>query len=694
MTHKKFRFLLEDRKLSRKSYIIIAATLLILGLSLAVTQWHINDDAFISFRYAKNLAAGRGLVYNPGELVKGYTNFLWTMIIALGIKIGQSPVALSLVLGILFFLGTMLLCLKISSILTDNLLLRLLPLALLASSKTAINWATGGLETSLCSFLLLSGIFFFLKNKLKEYSTQNTILQSLSFTLAMMTRPDAALITAVFSISFMVDSFRKTTVKESLRRMIFLAAPFLLIYLPYFLWRYNYYGFLFPNTFYAKNAGKTHFKLGFLYLKYFFRNYPLFWIIPAAAAVYYAASRLIRKRTVQIIPGALPLIFSLLLFFFYIFKVGGDFMSFRFMAPVFPVFYFLIVISIRPIKRKTLISVLILSISIAGFLTGIRLPRQIESIQSLRYHIKNQRWDRIGKYLKKRLPSDTVIATTAAGAGPFYSGLTTIDILGLTDHYVAQKKMDNADKGSTIGHSKYADRAYLKRRKVNLVFSFVHNTTPFSATFPKNKNEVVIKLWGNRAVTAQLLTKTDKLEKLFKNQKLYHYQIYKEKTPKEILPGKIITSQWKIRDFLDPGNAVSEKKHSVNCKTIIITRMFEDARKCLIEDECRVIKKDFTFAAGNLIPNKDLALVIRSDFWHNCILDCMINGKAALRTTIEANTNRERFEYRTVIIPGKHITKTNQRISLSVKKGRDFAPFFIWIVQHKKSTRPVNPEKN
>lgn len=40
------------------------------------------DDAFIPFRYARNLAEGYGLVYNPGEFVEGFTNLLWTLLVA------------------------------------------------------------------------------------------------------------------------------------------------------------------------------------------------------------------------------------------------------------------------------------------------------------------------------------------------------------------------------------------------------------------------------------------------------------------------------------------------------------------------------------------------------------------------------------------------------------------------------------
>ena len=49
------------------------------------------DDAFISFRYAENWVAGRGLVFNAGEQVEGYTNFSWTMLCALGMQLGIEP---------------------------------------------------------------------------------------------------------------------------------------------------------------------------------------------------------------------------------------------------------------------------------------------------------------------------------------------------------------------------------------------------------------------------------------------------------------------------------------------------------------------------------------------------------------------------------------------------------------------------
>ena len=59
-----------------------------------------KDDAFISFRYARNLAAGNGLVFNVGERVEGITNFLWTISFVPFSRLGVDLVQVSQLLGI------------------------------------------------------------------------------------------------------------------------------------------------------------------------------------------------------------------------------------------------------------------------------------------------------------------------------------------------------------------------------------------------------------------------------------------------------------------------------------------------------------------------------------------------------------------------------------------------------------------
>jgi hypothetical protein len=59
---------------------------IILGmLAVSFMMIHRNfipDDAYITYRYARNLSLGRGFVYNPGEHVLGTTTPLYTLLLA------------------------------------------------------------------------------------------------------------------------------------------------------------------------------------------------------------------------------------------------------------------------------------------------------------------------------------------------------------------------------------------------------------------------------------------------------------------------------------------------------------------------------------------------------------------------------------------------------------------------------------
>src|SRR5689334_14244881 len=65
---------------SRVRLVVLLATV-VLGVAWAWKLLWCSDDAYISFRYAANLLDGYGLVWNPGERVEGYTNFLWLIIV-------------------------------------------------------------------------------------------------------------------------------------------------------------------------------------------------------------------------------------------------------------------------------------------------------------------------------------------------------------------------------------------------------------------------------------------------------------------------------------------------------------------------------------------------------------------------------------------------------------------------------------
>jgi hypothetical protein len=52
---------------------------------------HANEDAYITFRFARNLAEGGGLAYNAGERTFGFTSPLWTLWCALGQRLFGDP---------------------------------------------------------------------------------------------------------------------------------------------------------------------------------------------------------------------------------------------------------------------------------------------------------------------------------------------------------------------------------------------------------------------------------------------------------------------------------------------------------------------------------------------------------------------------------------------------------------------------
>ena len=83
-----------------------ASLAMILGVAGAARMAWVCDDAFISFRYAENLVRGLGLVYNAGERVEGYSNFLWTLGTALGMRLGVDPEQWTVVWGVIFYAAT------------------------------------------------------------------------------------------------------------------------------------------------------------------------------------------------------------------------------------------------------------------------------------------------------------------------------------------------------------------------------------------------------------------------------------------------------------------------------------------------------------------------------------------------------------------------------------------------------------
>src|SRR4030042_1361768 len=81
------------------SFIFVIIGLILFFHALCVSRYTV-DDAYISFRYAENAAKGYGLVFNPGERVEGYTNFLWVILLAGFYWIGANTLLAAKAIGI------------------------------------------------------------------------------------------------------------------------------------------------------------------------------------------------------------------------------------------------------------------------------------------------------------------------------------------------------------------------------------------------------------------------------------------------------------------------------------------------------------------------------------------------------------------------------------------------------------------
>ena len=226
----------------------------------AWAAWHaylyrfLCDDAYISFRYVENALIGRGLVFNPGERVEGYTNFLWVIeLIALrwitDWSIESLAFSLTSIYTVGFFIAAALLAYRTPLDLNKRIVC-VITLAGLAMNRNVAVWTTSGLETRQFSFFILLAVLLLTT---RETTVKRTIAASMAMVLATLTRPDSLLLwgcAGLWIISIHWRDFPKL-VKLSLAWGV----PFCAFVGAHFLWRYNYYGEWLPNTYYAKVIG-------------------------------------------------------------------------------------------------------------------------------------------------------------------------------------------------------------------------------------------------------------------------------------------------------------------------------------------------------------------------------------------------------------------------------------------------------
>jgi arabinofuranosyltransferase len=450
----------------------LVLTLIVIELAIAAwTNRFIQDDAFISFRYADNLVNGYGLVWNPGERVEGYTNFLWTVAMSIPLYLRSDPVTFSFVFGIMLFICSLALTYKASVLICGSREVGLLTVLLLGTNYTFLSYATGGLETQLQACLFAAGMYIVLRSiHACEWRTTAMVELSIVLSLAMLTRPDSLLLLVVILPAGLFFVLRQQApYRDKLTKVLALILPVTVVVATWTLWRQWYYGDLLPNTFYAKASSITSPSRGLFYVYKFLVSYLL---VPFPLLCLVALKRLISGRNTKV----LLCLALILLWTSYVVKVGGDFMEFRLLVPVMPLMFlviaWLIFLFVRQAEIQATLFVLVLlgSLHHASTFGEYSSIHRIRAIRQLYAYVKNEDsdWAEIGRVLGRSFgySPDVSIATTAAGAIPFYSRLNTIDMHGMNDRWVARY---GDLVGSEPGHQRVAPFSYLLARRVNLV---------------------------------------------------------------------------------------------------------------------------------------------------------------------------------------------------------------------------------
>jgi MFS family permease len=440
----------------------------IAGAAIVSQAWYFNwklDDSYISFVYARNWVEGHGVVFNVGEKVEGYTCFLWVALMALGIWLGVDVERWSTALGVASALGTVAVTGALAAELSPPRWRRwaIVPVLCLAFWPPLSWWAASGMETTLFTFLPTLAVWWHIRTRAVS------LLAPVTLALAAMTRPEGWLLSAILCL----DALRQ----RGTRGLAYIAS-FTAVFAPYFAWRTWYYGYLLPNTFYAKvGASDAQLWRGVKYLKLFLADWGA--VLLLSAVVYFFAAMSQEKHRggsdVQDLAGQaarfhllLPVYLFLACYCVYVVVVGGDIFHFhRFWVPIVPLLTVLmwaaVVCGLSSSRRKRFATVALAMLAV--WWNG---NSAIGALRAQQPHVRKERFlltgsKATGRCLRGRAAPEDAIAAIGIGALRYYSERSVIDMLGLTDLHIAREVQVPMGQG-LAGHEKYDSQYVLSRR--------------------------------------------------------------------------------------------------------------------------------------------------------------------------------------------------------------------------------------
>jgi arabinofuranosyltransferase len=469
--------------------------LLALGLILLVhlEQWSfLCDDAFISFRYARNFGEHGAPVYNldPLEKVEGYTNPLWMVVLALGVVVGLMPEQLAPVLTAASSLVGLVLVAAIAAELRrvgpqperTPLFepIDLLAPALLVLIPEYVVWASSGLETSFALALGLAAVYAWLRGRI--------VAAALLAALTGLTRLDALLWLASFGLAWLVVVGFEQRARLQLRALPWKRigvglAVFVGVLGVTMSIRAEYYGSGMNNTWAIKKHGALlRDSYGVGYLRFWFDRLQLIAALPLLVLTK-------PRHLLVLVPLAAQLI--------WVWSIGGDFMAYsRFLLPATVLAALAIALSFVRVDEllgsrvATRLRVAIVAglALVPVIVLALRIPvRLAEDREHPHLHVDYDerdspgfegvramdRFARVrlaaGARLREVVPADTWISVGAAGAMPYASRLPAFDVYGLVDPHVLLETGPDSGPRARPGHQVRAELHYVNTRKPDLM---------------------------------------------------------------------------------------------------------------------------------------------------------------------------------------------------------------------------------
>jgi arabinofuranosyltransferase len=213
------------------------------------------DDAWIHFQFARNLARGNGLSFNPGVPTSGSTAPLWTFVLAAAYLVGGRFPAAGQLLSGMSFLATLAMTYLLGRRLTGRLWSGWLAGAVVCVNGRMIWAGLSALETCLFAALSLGAITSYLNDRTNH---RYRLLTSALFGLAALSRPEGYLLFALSLADFLWTTISALPPSQAtpdatyIPRFLLPIALFAVIVLPYLLFSLHTSGHLLPNTYHAK----------------------------------------------------------------------------------------------------------------------------------------------------------------------------------------------------------------------------------------------------------------------------------------------------------------------------------------------------------------------------------------------------------------------------------------------------------